>query len=1491
MVTAMQMGLLPLMLFVLPACVHSVTGERYYITPSTCPQDADDCLTLGDIQLNHADSNATLILLPGNHTLNSELQVENLNTFIMYSNSTNVITWIVCTEYGSFTFNDIESIEIRDLAFMGCGETVVIQVRNFVVHGSIFRGYEDSGTALHLIWTEACITNSLFAFNTGTFEQDVDNIFSLVNRNYYEVGGAITSFRSKLDILGCNFQGNSAEAGGALYFEESIVFINDSIFDSNYAAPFDSDQALITGGVMVAYSNCEVSIINSLFSSNSGLAKFQGGLVVINSEIKIGECFFENSTGSMLYILESNLSNYNCVYEDGNSDNGAVLYADNSYVLFAGCEFVWNQASFEGGVVYAKGASIGIQDSRFMYNRAMFGGVVSVDNSTLHMKNATFGFNTATAWSCMYVYYSDIIMQETTFNKNKGGVLLFSESTLYLDSVKLVNNSADTNRGLLYCSNSVMQSSHAIIISGNIASDLRVLFLEKCIGNFSGETTFSDNIGSFLMINSLVSFHGETTFNDCSQSTNIRSKNRYVERGGAVTIIESTTYFLGSMSFLRNHAATAGGAIHATGSTIHMSGDVTIADNSAGVSGGGVYLFQSKFNCVYNCTFLENRAVRSGGAIHAIASTVYANDVQRGIWPQHLWERLQFDTELSILNSSPLTTVLFLNNEAQMGGALAFASNSKLYGNDHAVEFQLNIAAYGGAIYVDDYTSSSTCASQPSIEHSAATECFIQSLNYDGNKRINTGVIHYKFIDNYATISGFSLYGGLLDRCTESLPVDVVPTFIIDSSVTPVYSSRSVRSTETVDIDVETISSDPVRVCFCRDDVPDCEYQWTTEVVKKGHPFIVTLVAVDQVFHTVDATIRSFLSSPEGGLGEGQQSQVSYNVCTNLTYNVYSPLVLEELTLYAEGPCNNTGVSKRHVGIHFSACTCPIGFQPVETGNTKCDCTCDLQLRPYIVSCNYTTQVLFREDTVWISYQANVNNSGYIIYRYCPYNYCHPPSPAVSINLNVEDGSDAQCAFGHSGLLCGACKTGFSISLGSSRCIQCSKGWPGLLIVMLLLAILAGIVLVAVLLTLNLTVATGTLNGIIFYVNIITANFNVFIPTTSSNVVTVLLAWLNLDLGIDVCFYDGMDTYIKQWLQLAFPTYVILLVAVVIFVSERSSLFAKLIGKGNPVATLATLILLSYTKFLRAVIDIFSFAILKYPDGSSKFVWLPDASIAYLSGKHIPLFLTAVTIVALGVVYTLLLFSWQWLLKLPKKSIFHWIWNTRFNSFMDAYLAPHTTEHRYWTGLLLVARVVLYLISALNLSNNPRVIFLAISMAVSCLFILKAALLVKVYQKSPLELLEFGFHFNLLLLSLTSFYLLGDERKQTFVAYASLSIAFLLFGGIIYYHIVCTTRNSKWFMTLKNKVLPRRPPGDANTNLLDEESNVHASTTTPTSTVVEISPRHSASSIEYTRLNDDKHESEYYEMQTVCEANFVSENGHKITSKTDNVTKIIAKTC
>ena len=130
-----------------------------------------------------------------------------------------------------------------------------------------------------------------------------------------------------------------------------------------------------------------------------------------------------------------------------------------------------------------------------------------------------------------------------------------------------------------------------------------------------------------------------------------------------------------------------------------------------------------------------------------------------------------------------------------------------------------------------------------------------------------------------------------------------------------------------------------------------------------------------------------------------------------------------------------------------------------------------------------------------------------------------------------------------------------------------------------------GVALVFFLLVFKLTVAAGTLSGLVFYANIIGPNHTIFLQVESTNPFSVFIAWLNLDFGIEACFYNGMDIYSEAWLQFVFPVYIWMLVGVVMFISHFSRRFMNLLGK-NPVSVLATLILLSYTKILRTLITL-----------------------------------------------------------------------------------------------------------------------------------------------------------------------------------------------------------------------------------------------------------------------------------------------------------------
>ena len=90
----------------------------------------------------------------------------------------------------------------------------------------------------------------------------------------------------------------------------------------------------------------------------------------------------------------------------------------------------------------------------------------------------------------------------------------------------------------------------------------------------------------------------------------------------------------------------------------------------------------------------------------------------------------------------------------------------------------------------------------------------------------------------------------------------------------------------------------------------------------------------------------------------------------------------------------------------------------------------------------------------------------------------------------------------------------------------------------------------------------------------------------STDFFSKFVTWLNLDFGIETCFYDGMDACSKTWLQFVFPAYIWMLVGLMILLSHFSHTFANVLGN-NPISVLETFILLSYTKILRTLHNLY----------------------------------------------------------------------------------------------------------------------------------------------------------------------------------------------------------------------------------------------------------------------------------------------------------------
>ena len=295
---------------------------------------------------------------------------------------------------------------------------------------------------------------------------------------------------------------------------------------------------------------------------------------------------------------------------------------------------------------------------------------------------------------------------------------------------------------------------------------------------------------------------------------------------------------------------------------------------------------------------------------------------------------------------------------------------------------------------------------------------------------------------------------------------------------------------------------------------------------------------------------------------------------------------------------------------------------------------------------------------------------------------CNPSN--VSFMLND---TDPQCQQHKSGTLCGSCTTGYSLVLGSNECMECTTNYNMALIILLAFM---GIALVVFLIVLNLTVSVGTINGSLFTANTI----KLYQPVFLGNQIPVpffsqIVSWLNLDFGIKICFYNGMDRYVKEWLQFAFPFYVWAIIIVIILICRVSSKVSKLVGS-NAVPVLATLLLLSYTKLLRTIVTVLhkrDITLHCHNSSHQLTVWYEDSTLQYAKGKHLYLFLFALIVLVLFCLpYTLFLLLNPLFEKyLTKYRLCSFLY--KIKPILDAYSGPMKDEYRVWPGLLLVARI------------------------------------------------------------------------------------------------------------------------------------------------------------------------------------------------------------
>ena len=489
---------------------------------------------------------------------------------------------------------------------------------------------------------------------------------------------------------------------------------------------------------------------------------------------------------------------------------------------------------------------------------------------------------------------------------------------------------------------------------------------------------------------------------------------------------------------------------------------------------------------------------------------------------------------------------------------------------------------------------------------------------------------------------------------------------------------------------------------------------------------------------------------------------------------------------------------------------CPIGFSV----NDSSECDCSQSVYRQNVTCDINTQSITHNGLLWIGtydtstpFNANATNPNACIVNEDCLLYCSP-NP-VTFQLND---TDTQCVDNRGQRMCGSCRNGYSLLMGSNKCGRCDDTNNYIIITWLLLFAVMGVSLVFLLIALNLTVSVGTLNGLLFYANIVKLYEPVFSREGALPVLNQVISWINLDFGFKACLYNGMDSYAKQWLQFAFPLYLWVIIIIIIQLCRRYGKISRLMGS-HAVPVLSTLFLLSYTKLVRTIVIVVHKreVTLHYSNESVRSVslWYEDPNVEYAKGKHAVLLGFALLVGVLFVIpYTLFLLVNPFYEKhLSNYKLLKKFWN-RFKPIIDAYSGPMRDEYRFWPGLLLVARIpVLLSVTLVDSFIQSQHFLLSMLLTVLAIILSLGYCFGGFYLKKRNNIIETWFLFNLCIMIALSV-TLTDESKVLIWYNACLSVFIFSFILIVVYHLYLQLSCTRWYDALIKKLFKKQDEDD-----------------------------------------------------------------------------------
>jgi predicted outer membrane repeat protein len=415
---------------------------------------------------------------------------------------------------------------------------------------------------------------------------------------------------------------------------------------------------------------------------------------------------YNASNGAGVYCTGGAITLANDTFSKNTAYLGAAIYlAGTCSATLSGNTFAGNKATQNGGAIYANAGPLTIARSTFSQNTALSGAAIYVDGSvTAALSDCTFTGNKATQY---------------------GGAIFANTGPLTIARGTFSQNTATSDGG-------AVNAKGPLSVTGS---------------NFSQNTSRTEG-------GAIMSLGASTSIGGCTFTSNSAGGANLDAIGGAISYQATGTLNIANSQFLGN---TAGGTDHASGGAVFAGGAITIQDStfsnnqasgSYSAAAGALFVDTSANLRLARSSFAGNVCTAPsfchGGAIYLTGGSL-ATDMLVNVVFDSNTAAAGFGGAIFLYLSTTIANVVFVNNQAGYGGAIASMGGTVVLGIMDSTFFGNSATISGGALYESYTTGTIANTILWGNQAPAASQVYVET---------STSTIAYRYSDVQGSVPG-----------------------------------------------------------------------------------------------------------------------------------------------------------------------------------------------------------------------------------------------------------------------------------------------------------------------------------------------------------------------------------------------------------------------------------------------------------------------------------------------------------------------------------------------------------------------------------------------------------------------------------------------------------------------------------------------------------------------------------------------------------------